>query len=159
LRRIKLDNATIFHKLAALRISVVPHERTNATTEASVDALYTCRLIAAAFLFVALCFSRIEMPKASYRLKGRIVTISAYEERLAQQKIGEKRRKTSITSTPSEEIGFIMPQLTSKKNQILWTDDLLLNISRMKLAVVSATLLCNCFQRWRTSTVNNLQIE
>jgi hypothetical protein len=44
------------------------------------------------------------MIKATYRWKGRIVTISAYEKRLGQQKIGEKIRKTSVTSTLSEEM-------------------------------------------------------
>jgi hypothetical protein len=92
LRRIKLDNATVFHKLAALRISVVPHERTNATTEALVDALYTCRLIAAAFLFVALCFSSIKMTRATYRWNGRIVTISAYKKTRSTENWREKKK-------------------------------------------------------------------
>jgi hypothetical protein len=56
LRRIKLDNAVVLHKLAEFRSSVVPHERTNATTEALVDVLYICRLIAVTFLFVTVCF-------------------------------------------------------------------------------------------------------
>jgi hypothetical protein len=36
--------------------------------------------------------------------KERILTKSSYDKRLAQQKSGEKRRKTAITSTPIEEI-------------------------------------------------------
>jgi hypothetical protein len=52
------DHHQFFHRLADLCSSVVPHERTNATTEALVDALYSCRLIVATFLFVTLCFSR-----------------------------------------------------------------------------------------------------
>jgi hypothetical protein len=70
-------------KLAALCSSVVPHERTNAATEALVDAFYNCtsRLIVATFLFVTLCLSRITMPNAAYRWKGRIVTKSAYEKK------------------------------------------------------------------------------
>jgi hypothetical protein len=34
-----LDNTLVFHTLADLRSSVVPHERTKATTEALVEAL------------------------------------------------------------------------------------------------------------------------
>jgi uncharacterized protein involved in tolerance to divalent cations len=51
----------------------------------------------AAFLFVELCFSRITMPKAIYRWKGRIVTKNTYEKRLPQQESGEKRRETART--------------------------------------------------------------
>jgi NADH:ubiquinone oxidoreductase subunit 3 (subunit A) len=39
---------------------------------------------------------------ATYRWRGRIVTKSTYEERQAKQESGEKRRKTAITSTPSD---------------------------------------------------------
>jgi hypothetical protein len=82
-----LGNTVVFHKLAALRRSVVPHERTNATTEAIVDALYSCRLIVATFLFVVtLHFSRITMPTETYYWKGRIVTKSTYEKITVQQK-------------------------------------------------------------------------
>jgi hypothetical protein len=70
-----------------LSTSVVPHERTNATSEASVGVLYSCRLIVDTFLFVTLCFSSIAMPKATYSWKGKIVTESTYEKRLAQQKL------------------------------------------------------------------------
>jgi hypothetical protein len=35
--------------------------------------------------------------------KGRIVAKRTYEERLTQQKSGEKRRKNAIALTPSEE--------------------------------------------------------
>jgi hypothetical protein len=44
------------------------------------------------------------MPEITYRCKGRIVTKITFEKRLAQQKSGEKRRKTAITSIPSEEM-------------------------------------------------------
>jgi hypothetical protein len=44
------------------------------------------------------------MPKATYHGKGRTVTKSTCEKKLAQQNSGEKGRKTAITSTPSEEI-------------------------------------------------------
>jgi hypothetical protein len=84
LRRTKLDNAVVFHKLAALRTLLAPHERTNATAEVLVDALYSCRLIVAAFLFVTLWFSRMAMPKATYRWKGKIVIKREYEKGLAQ---------------------------------------------------------------------------
>jgi hypothetical protein len=83
LRRIKLDNTVVSHKLAALPSSVVPHERTNATTEALVDALYSCGLPVATFLFVTLRLSCIEMPEAAYSCEGRIVTKSTYEKRFA----------------------------------------------------------------------------
>jgi hypothetical protein len=69
LRRIKLDKIVVFRKLAALCISEVPHERTNAATEAVVAALYSCRLIAAITLFVTLCFSLITMPKSNLSLE------------------------------------------------------------------------------------------
>jgi hypothetical protein len=39
------------------------------------------------------------MPKTTYRCKGKIVTKITHEKILAQQKSGEKRRKTSIIST------------------------------------------------------------
>jgi hypothetical protein len=81
-----LDNTVVFHKLAALRSSMVPHERTNATTEALVDELYNCRLTVDTFVFVTLCFSRIAMPKTTYLWKGRRVTKSTHEKRLAEQK-------------------------------------------------------------------------
>jgi hypothetical protein len=97
LRRIKFGNTVVFHKLAALRSSVVPHERTNATTETVVDVLYNCKLIVATFLFVTLGFSFITMPKATYSWKGKIVTKITKEKRLAHQKSGEKRRKTALT--------------------------------------------------------------
>jgi hypothetical protein len=51
-KKITLDNTVVFHKLAALRSSVVPHERTNSTTEALVDALYCCGLIIVAHVSV-----------------------------------------------------------------------------------------------------------
>jgi hypothetical protein len=48
---IKLDNIVVFHKLAALRSLVVPHEQPNtATTEALVDALYNYHS------YVSLCY-------------------------------------------------------------------------------------------------------
>jgi hypothetical protein len=115
--KIKLDNTVVFHKLAALSRSLVPHEQPNATTEALDGALYSFRVIVATYLFAALCFSRITIPKVTYCWKEKIVTKSTYEKRLAQQKSVEKR------------------------------------------TVVSAMLLCNCFQSWHTSTVMSLQIE
>jgi hypothetical protein len=57
LRRIKLYNTAVFHKLGALRSLVVPHGRTNATTEALVEVLYSCRLIIATFPFVTSSFN------------------------------------------------------------------------------------------------------
>jgi hypothetical protein len=56
MRRIKLDNTVVFHKLAALDSAVVPHDQTNATTEALVDTSYSCKLIVATFLVVTLHF-------------------------------------------------------------------------------------------------------
>jgi hypothetical protein len=73
-RRNKRGITVVFHELAVLRNSVVPHERTNAITEALADAMYSCTLIVATFLFVTFCFSRIVIPKATCRWKGRIVT-------------------------------------------------------------------------------------
>jgi hypothetical protein len=61
-----LDNTPVFHTLAALPSSVVPHERTNATAEALLGELCSCRLIVAAFVFVTFCFSCITMLKATY---------------------------------------------------------------------------------------------
>jgi acetylornithine deacetylase/succinyl-diaminopimelate desuccinylase-like protein len=96
-RRIKLDNTIVFHKFAALHSSVVPHERTNVTTEAVVEALYSCRLIIATFLPVTLCFSRITMPKTLIVGNGKII------DSLNKKSI-EKRKKTAIISIPCEEI-------------------------------------------------------
>jgi hypothetical protein len=59
--------------MTALRSSVVPHEQTNATTEALVDALYSCRLTVATLLFVIFCFSRITLSEATYGWKRKIV--------------------------------------------------------------------------------------
>jgi hypothetical protein len=44
LRRMELKNTVVFNKLAALISSVIPHKRTNATTVALVDSLYSCGL-------------------------------------------------------------------------------------------------------------------
>jgi hypothetical protein len=83
---ILLGNTVVFYKLDALRSLVVPHEQTNVTTQALVDALYSCKSIVATFFFVALCSPRTMMPKATYRWKERTVTKSTYEKRPAQQK-------------------------------------------------------------------------
>jgi hypothetical protein len=102
LRRINLDNIVVFHKLAALSSSVVPHERTNATTEALVEAFYCCKLIVATFLFVTLlCSSRITMPKAAYRWKGKIMTKSTYEKRHAEQKTRCSLRHSTLQLFPT----------------------------------------------------------
>jgi hypothetical protein len=62
-------------------------------TEALVDALCSCRLIVPAFLFVALCFSRITMPKVSYRWKGNIMTNITYDKDLLNRKVERKEEK------------------------------------------------------------------
>jgi hypothetical protein len=67
--RIKLDNTVVFYELAALRSSVVPHERTSATSGALVDALYSCKLIVATFLFVTFCFFTHHNAKSNLSLE------------------------------------------------------------------------------------------
>jgi hypothetical protein len=42
LRIIRFDNTEVLRKLPALRSSVVPRERPNATTEDLIDTLYIC---------------------------------------------------------------------------------------------------------------------
>jgi hypothetical protein len=62
MRTIKLDNTVLFDKLAALRISAVLHEHTNVTTEALVDALYSCTLNRSYKSLGYSVLSRITMP-------------------------------------------------------------------------------------------------
>jgi hypothetical protein len=93
LRRIELENTVVFYKLDCLRISVVQHERTNATNKALADNFYSCRLIVATFLSVTLCFSRVMMPKATYRWKGRIVTKVHMRRNSLNRKVERKEEK------------------------------------------------------------------
>jgi hypothetical protein len=96
-----------------------------------------------------MCFSRIKMPKAISHSKGRILTKSTHEKRLAQQKSGEKRRKRAITSTPSEEMvnqnaaTYVeeQPDIMEGRRIVLVSSCgvfLAKNISRIVLPVVSA---------------------
>jgi hypothetical protein len=74
LRIIKIDNNVLFHKLANLHSSLVPHERTNATTEALVDALY-----ALTFLLVTLCFSGVLCADSLLKCsKSRLMRLSTF---------------------------------------------------------------------------------
>jgi hypothetical protein len=56
------------------------------------------------------------------------VTKITHKKRLAQQKHAEKRRKTAITSTPSEEIVEYNGSTYVKNYQILWTNGEFFNL-------------------------------